>query len=84
MDDKKYKDMLLGIGHIFKKYRKDMRLTQEELAKSLKMERKHISAIENGRQNMTIETLCKLCNALNISVVDVFKEVKICLESQKL
>lgn len=61
------------IGQILKLRRKELKLSQEVLADNIGIERKHLSAIENGKQNMTISTLYKVTKALDISIFEVFK-----------
>lgn len=41
-------------------------LTVQELAYRCDIERSNISRIEAGKNNITLKTLCKLCNALDI------------------
>lgn len=43
-------------------------LTQFQLAEKIGVHEKYIGQIESGRQNITIKTLIKLANALNIDL----------------
>ncbi|WP_324672561.1 Dam family site-specific DNA-(adenine-N6)-methyltransferase [Mycoplasma sp. 888] len=47
-------------------------LTQQDLADLSKIERTQISKIEKGKMNITLETVEKLANALNVRVQDLF------------
>lgn len=51
-----------------KKLRKENNLTQEELGQLIGVQRAHISKLENNAQNITIETLLKVFNALNAQI----------------
>lgn len=46
-------------------------LTVQELAYRCDIERSNLSRIEAGRSNLTIKTMCILCNALNVSLKDL-------------
>ena len=55
---------------------KDLRiksnLSQEELACLAKLDRTYITYLETGKKNVTVNTLYKITNALNISLKDFF------------
>lgn len=56
-----------------KEARIKMNLTQEELARKSGVSRATISALENGKAEITTtDTLVKLANALNQRVSDIF------------
>ena len=46
-----------------KKLRKELKISQEELAHKMKVKREFISRIESGEQNITIETLNRVAEA---------------------
>ncbi|MBL7159771.1 helix-turn-helix transcriptional regulator [Candidatus Microgenomates bacterium] len=46
-----------------RKLRKALKLSQEKLAKRMKVKREFISRIESGEQNVTLETLYKIAEA---------------------
>lgn len=46
-----------------KKLRKDLKISQEELARKMKVKREFIARIESGEQNITIETLNRVAEA---------------------
>lgn len=53
--------------------RKELNLTQEELAEKADISRYLISKIENGEDvNLTKATMIKLAEALDTSVIDIF------------
>lgn len=46
-----------------KKLRKQLKISQEELARKMKVKREFIARIESGEQNITIETLNRVAEA---------------------
>ena len=46
-----------------KKLRKDLKISQQELARKMKVKREFVSRIESGEQNITIETLNRIAMA---------------------
>src|SRR3989344_4482163 len=46
-----------------KKLRKELKISQEELAHKMKVKREFITRIESGEQNITIETLNRVAEA---------------------
>ena len=53
--------------------RRERRLTVQELAYRCDMERSNLSRIEAGRTNLTVKTMCIICNALNVSLREVIR-----------
>lgn len=56
------------IGMRIRERRKELKLTQEQLAEKADMDYRSIGAIERGERNITIESLSKVANALDVSV----------------
>ena len=44
---------------------------QEEI--KFNMERSNMSRIESGRTNLTVKTMCIICNALNVNLRDIIR-----------
>ena len=56
-----------------REYRREMKMTQEELSKRANVSRATISALENGTLAVTTtDTLLKIADALGKSVGDIF------------
>ena len=53
----------LKIAMELKKLRKQMKISQKELARKMKVKREFITRIESGGQNITIETLNRIAEA---------------------
>jgi HTH-type transcriptional regulator / antitoxin HipB len=67
------RDLLLSqIGLRVLRRRQELGLTQTELADRLGIGRPNIYRIEHGKQNVTVDTLCKLAEALGITAVELF------------
>lgn len=59
------------IGNRLYKSRKNIGLTQVEVAEKAELSDRTYADIERGCTNMRLETLLKICNALNITPNDV-------------
>lgn len=46
--------------------------SQEQLLTVIECDRAYLSRVESGKQNITIESLNSVCNALNITLKDFF------------
>ncbi len=66
-------DLLLVISRNVVRYRRQLGLTQEELAYKAEIDRTYIGYIENARQNISIEKLCAIAKALKVNVADLLK-----------
>lgn len=61
------------IGQRIKEIRMfDLKISQDELASKIGWDRTFLSRVESGKQNLTIENLNILCNALNLTLSDFF------------
>lgn len=70
-----YDDTIKLIAQNIKKIRQSKGLSVQEVAYRCDIERSNLSRLEAGKTNMTIKTLCLICNALNIQIKDVIKEI---------
>ena len=69
-----YESEITKIAHTIKQLRINKGLSVQELAYRCDIERSNLSRLEAGWTNMTIKTLCKICNALEIKLSDIIKE----------
>ena len=53
----------LKAAMVLKKLRKQLKLSQNDLARKMKVKREFITRIESGEQNVTIETLNRIAEA---------------------
>lgn len=63
------------IGKRIRILRESKSLSQEALADKSEIYRSHMGAIERGNCNLTIKTLAKVAQALNVSFVKIFRGV---------
>lgn len=66
-----YKVVIALIAQKIKCLRIEQGLTVQELAYRCDIERSNLSRIEAGHSNLTIKTMCLICNALNIKLKDL-------------
>ena len=69
----KKEDLLPIIAANVIKYRKQLGLTQDDLAFKANIDRTYIGYIENAKQNLSIEKLCAIAKALKVDVAELFK-----------
>lgn len=62
----------IEIGDRIRELRQNADLSQEELALKAGLDRTYINSVENGRRNITINTLQKITSTLNISLSQFF------------
>ena len=70
MDDK---ELLNRIAHNIKIERAIKSITQAKLAELVGVHEKYIGVIEAGKQNITLKTLNKIANSLNIDISKLFE-----------
>ncbi|MGN0007124.1 MAG: helix-turn-helix domain-containing protein [Alistipes sp.] len=68
-----YQIEIKNIAKRIKEIRRSKKLTVQEVAYRCDIERSNLCRIEAGRTNLTIKTICLICNALNINLSDVVK-----------
>ncbi len=68
--DRNEQILLQSIGRKIVERRKELGLTQEDLAYSADIDRTYIGYIENGKNNVTIVMLYKIAKALNLNLKD--------------
>ena len=66
--DKLEKEYLIRVGLRIAEVRKQKGMTQTELGYRIDVERSNMTRIEKGGNNLTLLTLRKICNELEISV----------------
>jgi transcriptional regulator with XRE-family HTH domain len=70
MDDK----LSAIVGRNIKKYRKNLNMSQEELADKADLHRTYIGGIERGERNITLDSLQIIATALNVAPVILIVE----------
>jgi transcriptional regulator with XRE-family HTH domain len=71
----KFRGQKMDIGDFIKRQRRQVGLTQEELAKKSRMSQSQISQIERGiSDNVTIWNLRSIAKALGCALIDLLPE----------
>ena len=68
-----YQEEVAYISNRSRQLRKEKHLTVQELAYRCDMERSNMSRIEAGRTNLTVKTMCIICNALCVNLRDLIR-----------
>lgn len=63
-----------SIGKRIKYYRTEKRLSQEDLGNIVAVNNEHISRIEGGKKNLSLELLILIANALDVSADDLLTD----------
>lgn len=61
-----------SIGARITYLRKQKGYTQVEFARATKYDRTYLSRVESCKQNITVETLIRICKCLDITLKDFF------------
>ena len=77
-------DIVKVFGNNVKKYRIQMRLSQEAFAEKCGLHRTYISAIECYRRSISLENIQRIADALEIETYKLFMEEYKCLNKLKI
>ena len=61
------------VGQRIKDLRTEIGISQEKLALKAEIDRTYLAGVENGKRNLSIKSLEKIINALNVSFHDFFE-----------
>jgi len=61
-------------GLKIKHLRNELSISQEELAHRSELHRTYLSSVELGKRNISIRNIEKLANALEVDIIELFKE----------
>ena len=64
------------VGEVVAHYRKEKRLSQEVLSGLSSIGRTHLSASERGERKPTLETLYRICCALDVPMSTMIREIE--------
>ena len=64
----------LKVGKRILHLRSDLGLSQEKLALKADIDRTYLTGVENGKRNISIKNIEKICKALEISLKDFFND----------
>lgn len=69
-------NILMTFGKAVRKLRSDRGISQEEFAELCRLHRTYISDVELGKRNVSLENIGRIAEALNITLSELFAEVK--------
>jgi transcriptional regulator with XRE-family HTH domain len=64
------------IGVVVRKYREAGGFSQEGFADHIQMHRAYYGALENGKKNLQLSTLERICEGLNVAMAVVIGEAE--------
>lgn len=67
-------NMQVKVGEKIKTLRISKKITQYDLALECGFEKASMSRIESGQSNPTLRTLCRISKALDVPIVEFFKD----------
>lgn len=74
MSNKDLDKLLLNIGAIIKKHRKERGLSQLNMGLDIDMSANQIGRIERAESNPTVETLHTIANYFGFDIIEFFKK----------
>ncbi|MBI2393712.1 MAG: helix-turn-helix transcriptional regulator [Deltaproteobacteria bacterium] len=66
--------VLRTLGRRIAELRRDLGLTQEQLAETLGVSVRYVQYVEAGEENLTVQTLVRIANNLRVPVADLFAQ----------
>ena len=73
----------VNFGKLIRHYRTKTGISQEELAFRAGLDRTYIASVENGKRNVSIQTIHKFLTALKLTYTDFFTGFESDKESSK-
>lgn len=68
--EERWKNNSLAIATIMSGRMAELGLTQRTLAKKMNCTQQYVSKVLKGRENLSLETMCKIGNALDIKILN--------------
>ena len=72
MRDSHQRDIRVSVGLRIRQLRLRLGISQEELALRARLDRTYVSAVENGKRNVSILNIQKLAGSLQVSMSEFF------------
>ncbi len=66
----------VAVGKVIARFRKQSGISQEVLSGLADIGRSHLSAIERGQRKPTLETLYRICTALDVKMSIVIQQIE--------
>lgn len=61
------------LGDNIRTHRRNRKWSQEVLAEKADLHRNYIGDVERGEENVSVDTLAKIAEALGVSIIDLFR-----------
>ena len=71
----KDRSALLQFGRTLKRYRLEMRFSQEQLAEQADFDRTYVSLVERGLRNVSLLNICRFAKALKTRPAQLLEEL---------
>jgi transcriptional regulator with XRE-family HTH domain len=68
-------ELALNFGKVIREFRKEKKISQEELGFQSNLHRTYIGMIERGEKNITLENIEKLSKGLDVSMKLIFEKL---------
>jgi len=65
--------LLVALGRAIRQVREDRQISQDQLATKAELDRSYVSSIENGKRNVSIQSLNKIANSLGVSLTELIQ-----------
>lgn len=75
MPDESKSELVQRIGERIRRVRKEINLSQEQLAERSGLHTNYVGQVERGEKNLTLETLEKVVGGLDISLEELFRYI---------
>lgn len=75
--------IMQDVGRKLRIYRQKRKMTQEELAEKAELHYTYIGQVERGEKNLTLVSLEKILNALEISFSELFDDIETSHEQEE-
>ena len=63
------------LGESIRTHRAKLKWSQEKLAEAADLHRNYIGDVERGEENVSVDTLVRIANALKVSISDLVQNV---------
>ena len=67
-------DVRIRVGRNIQAFRRERRLTQEELAHKAEVHQTYLSGVEGGKRNASVLVLNRIAEALGVDIARVFEK----------
>ncbi|OKP93171.1 transcriptional regulator [Paenibacillus sp. P3E] len=75
MPDESKSELVKKIGERIRRLRKEMNLSQEQLAERSGLHTNYVGQVERGEKNLTLETLEKVVGGIDLSLEELFRYI---------